>query len=128
MAGADLPGCLGQGATIWSVTGNVPDALLEKCFGIGKCFRLDILGQGQGNCSGFRRTGQYAHGLRERDEQLFRAYNPIPITADWLKTIVDRDILSMFRFQLLQDRRDVPTSKEISRKKQDRQAVNRRGS
>src|SRR5690242_9747939 len=103
----------------------MPDSLLEEGCRIVIRFGLYILWQCQcnGPCIGL--TGEYAHGLWQRSEQLFRAHDAIPIAADRLEAIVDRNILAMLRLKLLQHWCDVAAGKDIAGEQQNRQAIDR---
>src|SRR6266571_5093152 len=94
---------------------DMPEALAKESLRIGIGLRLNILGEGQGDSACFCRAGQHAHGLRERGQQLFRTCDAVPVAADRLEAIVNRNILSVFGLKLLQDRRDVAAGKNVSR-------------
>ncbi len=95
-AGADpLRRALERGA-VSAVARNVPGALLEKPRRIRECLRLDVLGQRHGHGAGVRWTGQHAHRLWQRGQQLFGSIDAVPVAAGGLEAIVDGNVLRMF--------------------------------
>src|SRR5579863_139459 len=55
-----------QKSLVAAITGNYPDFLVKKLFGEIKGFGLDVLGESDGDGSGFRGRGEDAHGLGKR--------------------------------------------------------------
>ena len=97
-----------------SIAWDMPGALCEECFGVVICLCLHILRKRQGNSACICRAGQHAQNLRQRGQHLLRAHNAIPVAAHRPKAIVNRNILSVFGFQLLQDGRDIAAGEEIT--------------
>src|SRR5258707_13234685 len=95
--------CLLKRAPIWSIAWDVPQALVEERCGIRICLRLDILGEGQRDSTGFRRACQHTHSLGESGQHLLRTRNAIPVTTHRLEATVHRDILAVFGFYRLSD-------------------------
>ena len=128
LAGADHLRGSPQGCSIGAIAHNVPDAPAKQFDRVVVSLGLHVLGQCQCDRAGLRRAGQHAHCLRQSRQQLVGPVNAIPILADRLEAVVDRQVLAVRRFELLQDGRHIAAGEDIAGQQQHRQAVDgRRG-
>src|SRR5487761_1038875 len=81
-----------------------------------------------GNICKVGRRGHYSHGLWQRGQKLLRSRYTVPITRNWLEAIVDGNVLSLERFKLLEDRRDIAPRGNISWEQQHGHAIYGSGS
>lgn len=89
-------------------------------------FGLHILRQSQGDCPGVGRAGQHPQSFRQRQQNLLRPVDPVPVAADGFEAVVDREILAMRSLQLLEDRGDITSGEDIAGQEQHRQPVDGR--
>src|ERR1700722_16831042 len=94
----------------WDHPNSFPEQFIRKI----KSFRLHILRKTNSRRASVSRRSQHAHRFRKRSQQLLRTLDSVPIARNGLETIVHRNILGRWRFQLLQNWRHVPLSKNIS--------------
>jgi len=122
-AGADPPGGAPQQGGVRPVAGDVPDAPPEEGRRVVTGHRLHVLRQGQRHRTGIRRGGQDTHGLRQGGQELLRAGQAIPVTGDRLEAVVDRDVLRMLPFKLLEHGGLEAPGEDVAGQQQHRDAV-----
>jgi hypothetical protein len=88
---------------------------------------LHVLRQGQGHRARLGRVGQDAHGRGQRRQQLLGPIDAIPVAAERLEAVVDREVLAALGLELLENGADVPTGEDVAGQQQHRQTVDGRG-
>src|SRR5689334_18286381 len=114
--------------TIATIAWDCPYSALKEFFRKIKRLGLHILRQTDCYGPGFHRRGEDTHCFWKGSEQLFWSLNTVPVARNRLQAIVNRDVLGLEGFQLLQNWRDIASGKNVSGKKQYWYAIDGRGS
>jgi hypothetical protein len=109
--------------------GGLPDdavhPFLEKIAGGVVALPFHVLAQGDADRSGFRRVGEYAHGIDQGGHQLFGPRDSVPVFAHRLERVVGGHGEACGLFQLPEHRVGLAGGKGIRRKDQQRDVVHR---
>ncbi len=116
-------GGLLQHIAVGAVAQDVPDPPAEELDRVVVGFGLHILRQRERHCAGLAGAGEHAQGLGQGGEQLVGPVDAVPVLADRLEAVVDREILALGRLDLLQHRRHIAAGEDVAGQQQHRQAV-----
>jgi hypothetical protein len=104
----------------------VPHPAPEKLVGPVEGFGLDILGEADGDGTGFGLVAQHAHGTEKGIGQLFRPGYTVEETGHGAEGVVYRDVSMARVLELLKYGVRHPGGENIAREQQDWEPIDRR--
>jgi hypothetical protein len=123
LGGPDGFGGAGDVVVVRFRAADPPLTLGEEFLGHVEGLGLDVLGQRDGHRSGLGRVGEDPQAVVERGEQLLRAGDTVEELGQRPERVVDREVVGVGLFELLQHRVRGTRGERVGRQQQHRQPV-----